>query len=65
MFAIAITLLALELKIPHSVEGGAEGLDRLQLPRKQPGEDNHTCNLGRRRGGLLSPSPMFSQADFL
>jgi uncharacterized membrane protein len=26
VFAIAITLLALELKIPHSVEGGAEGL---------------------------------------
>jgi uncharacterized membrane protein len=28
VFAIAITLLALELKIPHSVEGGAEGLVR-------------------------------------
>ena len=26
VFSIAITLLALELKIPHSVEGGAEGL---------------------------------------
>jgi uncharacterized membrane protein len=26
VFSIAITLLALELKIPYSVEGGAEGL---------------------------------------
>jgi len=28
VFAIAITLLALELKVPHSVGGGAEGLVR-------------------------------------